>query len=135
MTKISSKCLYGLSALFELASHGKSLPVKQIAKAQGIPEDYLRQLLVSLKRAGFIQSTRGNVGGYALARPASEISVKDIIEHLDGPFELPTVPFQDPTLKAYLSERQQVMATIFDQTLESLVAERKRAETTIIYQI
>lgn len=137
MIHLSSKCLYGLAALFELAlsANRESVPIKEIARAQSIPEDYLRQLLVSLKRAGFIQSTRGKVGGYSLALPASEITVKEIIEHLDGPLKLPRAMLKDRTLKSYLNDRQKVIASSFDQTLEELVAERRRLDESIVYHI
>lgn len=137
MINLSSKCLYGLAAIFELAIPSKqtSLPIRQIAKAQSIPEDYLRQLLVTLKKAGLIKSMRGKAGGYALARPAAEITVREIIEKLDGPLELPRTILKDRTLKSYLADRQKIIESAFDQTLEELIAERMRQAECIVYHI
>ena len=137
MITLSSKCIYGLAALIELAMlpEGTSLSIKQIAKTASIPEHYLRQLVASLKRAGMVKITRGNVGGCALSLPASNIIIKDVIEKLDGPFTLQKTNIKDPTLKTYLAERQTKIEAVFEQTLEELVAERRRQAQTIAYNI
>lgn len=85
--ELSSKCEYCLSALIELAdlySSGQPLQIRQIAKRQNIPERYLEQLLLILKRGGFVKSQRGMHGGYLLAREPQSISLLDIIHCIDG---------------------------------------------------
>jgi Rrf2 family cysteine metabolism transcriptional repressor len=59
--------------------------VREISESQGIPEEYLEQLMMPLKRAGLVRSQRGVRGGYTLARPASQITVLEILEALEGP--------------------------------------------------
>jgi Rrf2 family cysteine metabolism transcriptional repressor len=89
--KISSKGEYGLRALVDLAQHrdvGAPVQVKDIAKRQGIPEEYLGQLMVGLRRAGLVNSVRGAAGGYLLARPAAEITVAQVLGTLEGPLAL-----------------------------------------------
>lgn len=89
--KISSKGDYGLRALVDLAQHfdgGTPVQVKDIARRQGIPEEYLGQLMVGLRRAGLIHSVRGAAGGYLLARPPAEISVVEVLETLEGSLAL-----------------------------------------------
>src|SRR5690242_18874885 len=85
--RLSSKTDYGLRALIDLALHEGGLPVQShdIAMRQGIPESYLNQLLILLRRAGLIRSLRGPQGGHHLARPVRAISIADIIGALDGP--------------------------------------------------
>jgi len=85
--KISTKGEYGTRALLELAqSYGKG-PVQsgQIANRQQIPENYLNQLLIILRRAGLIQSIRGPQGGHQLSRPPAEINLAEALRALEGP--------------------------------------------------
>ena len=91
MIRISRKCEYALKAVFELAARRNGHPVKihHIAASQNIPPRFLEVILNQLRHAGFVQSRRGNVGGYMLARPANRLTVKHIIEHIDGPIAPP----------------------------------------------
>jgi len=90
MIRISRKCEYALRAVFELAIRDDEHPVKihQIAAAQNIPPRFLEVILNELRHAGLVQSRRGNVGGYMLARPAGELTVGQVIEHIEGPITL-----------------------------------------------
>lgn len=83
--RLSARGEYGLLALVDLAlfSNGRSLQAKQIADRQGIPKQYLDQLMMALKKAGFVSSVRGRQGGYRLARPASTITLWDAITTFD----------------------------------------------------
>ena len=74
---------YSLKALLMLAERYPStqpLQVEAIATAQNIPENYLRRLLISLKRGGLVLSQKGPSGGYILARPPSRITMADVVE-------------------------------------------------------
>ena len=83
--KLSTKGRYGLRALVDLAVHEEdAVSIQSIADRQGISESYLEQLVRLLKRAGLVTSVRGAGGGYRLAKPASEISVGDILRALEG---------------------------------------------------
>jgi len=83
---ISQKCGYALRALFELALRNTSEPVKiqDIASAQAIPPRFLEIILSELKHAGFVESRRGNEGGYILAQSAEELTVGEVISFLHG---------------------------------------------------
>lgn len=86
--KVSSKGHYGLLALAELAAGyrlGRPLQVKEIAKNQHIPPEYLGQIMVLLKRGRLVHGSRGPAGGYILARPPEDITVKEILHVLEGP--------------------------------------------------
>jgi Rrf2 family protein len=69
----------------ELAAAGELVTAEHIAKAQGIPVNFLENILRDLRRAGVVESRRGQQGGYALARPADETSVADVIRAVEGP--------------------------------------------------
>jgi Rrf2 family protein len=87
--KVGSKAYYGFLALVELANNYKirrTTQVKEIAKDQDIPSEYLGQIMVLLNRARLVHGSRGPGGGYILARPPETISVKEVIEVLEGPF-------------------------------------------------
>ena len=90
MIRISRKCEYALRAVFELSMQDNGHPVKmhRIAAAQNIPPRFLEVILNELRHAGLVQSRRGNVGGYMLARPARELTVGHVIEHVEGPISL-----------------------------------------------
>jgi Rrf2 family protein len=80
---------YGLRAVVELAASDASAdsPVtsERIATAQDIPPKFLESILLQLRRGGIVNSQRGPEGGYWLARPATKISLADIIRIIDGP--------------------------------------------------
>jgi Rrf2 family protein len=84
--RTTAKADYAVRAAVELAAAGQG-PVKaeRIADAQGIPVNFLENILAELKRAGIVESRRGAAGGYLLARPADEISLADVIRGVEGP--------------------------------------------------
>jgi Rrf2 family protein len=85
--RVSARADYAIRALLELtaARSGEPLRGDAIARAQGIPAKYLENLLADLRRARLIASQRGVHGGYRLARPASAITLADVIRAIDGP--------------------------------------------------
>lgn len=87
--KLSTKGKYGLYAMFYLAQHTDDVcqPLKSVAEI-GVPEDYLEQLLGTLRRSGLVTTVRGAQGGYALAKAPEAITVGDIIDALEGPLTI-----------------------------------------------
>ena len=87
--RVTAKVDYAVRAavVMATAAAGGEGPVKgdRIATEQGIPVKYLENILAELRQGGLVRSQRGAEGGYWLARPASEISVADIIRTLEGP--------------------------------------------------
>ena len=84
--RVSAKGEYAIKALLDLALHeGAGLrPIQEIAEHQGIPQRYLEQVLLQLKRAGFLQSRRGSTGGYRLSRAADQVTVGAVLRAVDG---------------------------------------------------
>ena len=88
--KISKKCQYALKAVFELAWRNTGKPVKtySIADAQRMSPRFTEIILNELKHGGYVESRRGNTGGYLLARDAADITVREVIEYIQGPISL-----------------------------------------------
>jgi Rrf2 family protein len=84
--KISKKCQYALKAVFELARRNTSEPVKteDIADAQRISLRFTEIILNELKHGGFVESRRGYDGGYILARDPKILTVREVIEFIQG---------------------------------------------------
>ncbi len=84
--RITRKCRYALRAIFELALRDTTAPVKiqDIALSQAIPPRFLEVILAELKNGGFVESRRGNEGGYMLARPPCDLTVGEVINFLQG---------------------------------------------------
>ena len=84
--EISAKTDYAVRALLGLAQHAPRLvKVDEIISEQQLPRKFVEAILGELRRAGLVRSQRGAEGGYALARPAAEITLGQIIRAVDGP--------------------------------------------------
>jgi len=86
--KLSTRGEYATRAMLELALHHgqeRRLHIRDISAAQDIPPRFLEQILLTLKRSGYLRSKKGPNGGYLLARPPEQINVAEIIRVLDGP--------------------------------------------------
>ena len=83
--RVSAKVDYALRAMLELAAAGELVKGEQLATAQGIPQKFLESILLDLRHAELVTSRRGVEGGYALGRPAGEISLADVIRAVEGP--------------------------------------------------
>jgi Rrf2 family cysteine metabolism transcriptional repressor len=100
--KLSTRSEYACLALIDLAQHrGEGyLTTAAIAERQGVPKQYLEQILLILKRAGYVRSRRGTGGGYRLTGDPAAISMAEVIRLLDGalaPVESVSRYFYEPT--------------------------------------
>jgi Rrf2 family protein len=91
--RVSAKAEYAIKAVLDLAMHPQSelIPIQDIAARQAIPQRYLEQVLLALKRSGLLTSKRGSSGGYHLTRPPEEITVGAVLRAVEGenaPFEV-----------------------------------------------
>jgi Rrf2 family protein len=80
--RITTLAEYGVICALHLARRSTEAPItgRQIAEAERLPADYVEQILLRLRRAGIVRSTRGAHGGYALAKTPGDISIRDVIE-------------------------------------------------------
>ena len=88
MLKLSKKVDYALMAMMHLAQDEGSSSTREIAAGYGLPQDLLAKILQKLAREGLVVSQQGTKGGYRLARPASAITVVQVIEGIEGPLSL-----------------------------------------------
>ena len=97
--KLSVKSDYATRAVLGLARHyptGQPMRVEDLAAEQGVPANYLVQILIELKAQGIARSVRGKEGGYLLARPAAEISLGDVLRAIHGAvFDTPALSDTD----------------------------------------
>jgi Rrf2 family protein len=137
---------YSLKALLMLADRYPSaqpLRVEEIAAVQGVPENYLRRLLIELKRGGLVLSQKGPNGGYMLARPPARITMADVVEIIEGDYT-PVECLEDgansfcprdsgcPMRDVWRDVRDSVVSILRNATLQSLAERRKSA---VMYQI
>lgn len=90
--KIGSRGTYGILALEELVRRWDAktpIQVKEIAARKTIPEEFLGQIMISLKQADLVRATRGPGGGYFLTRPPDQIPLMEVLEVLNGPVRGP----------------------------------------------
>ncbi|HKW95818.1 MAG TPA: Rrf2 family transcriptional regulator [Methylomirabilota bacterium] len=143
--RISAKGEYAIKAMVDLALHDRRelQPIQDIAARQSIPQRYLEQVLLQLKRAGFLYARRGSAGGYRLSRPADQVTVGAVLRAVEGP---PTGPDTvrrgrggDATGLAELwQEIAGAVASVVDRTtLEDLRrrAEERRSSARPMYHI
>jgi Rrf2 family protein len=137
--KISTKGDYATRALQDLALHYDQgpIPIEKIASRQGLPVRYLEQLLLTLKRAGFLLSKRGVNGGYSLAKPPTQITLGAILRTVDGPIEsiycVGDPPRQECAhetecvLRGVWTDVSQAISAIVDHTTLQDLCDRMRA--------
>jgi len=146
--RISSKGDYGLRALFDLAQRYGKGPVQSedIARRQGIPINYLNQLLITMRRAGLIESLRGPQGGHMLARSPETITLRDVLIALEGPLLpgdgtredlVPGVPEDHDLIDEVWSEllRAQIEAILGRTTLDDLCQRKRQRAGSVMYYI
>jgi Rrf2 family cysteine metabolism transcriptional repressor len=139
---ISTRSRYGLKLMYELALRFGAQPVflKDIASAHSISEKYLSKLVIPLRGAGLVSSFRGAHGGYALAREPRAITVREIVQVLEGKLS-PAVgprrkgdpPDSHPADAVWAMLDKTVVQALENVTLESLVQAGR--ESVLNYQI
>lgn len=145
--RITYKGDYALKTILDLALHyGRSpVAIHDLAKRADIPTKFLEQILLDLKRGGFVESRRGKVGGYLLARSPSQIKLGEVIRFIDGSIE-PIACVEDGykgcgdinkcVLRSMWREIAEATRKIVDRiTFEDLVKKIKASRATFVYQI
>ena len=134
---LSARAVYGLTAVVELSCRGEHGPVqiRDIAGAHGIPQHYLEQILVALKKAGIVASVRGAQGGYSLARPPEAIGIGEVLAALDGKLELVREGRRDGSLSFYWDRLEGVLGKALGGTIQELVLEVQHAKGQLNYSI
>jgi len=119
--KITAKTEYGVRAIMQVASSTNLTQVKEIAKKQNIPERFLEQVMSLLKKGGLVEAVRGAGGGYQLARHAKKITLRNIIEAIEGPINLMECLGEEEELKCGSASSACVVRDVF-RGVQSTVA-------------
>ena len=137
MPLISTKGVYGLTAMYELSKHQEDSPmqIKDISSNANIPQNYLEQLLSKLRRAGLVTSIRGARGGYTLAKNPDEIKVVDILIALEDDIKIIDSKADNPILNIFFDESKNSMKKIFDIQLSKLDEYQDRYNEFLHYNI
>ena len=146
--KISTRSRYGTRLMLVLAlEYGRgAVFLKEIAKREEISEKYLSQIIIPLRGSGLVNSFRGAHGGYSLAKPPSEITLREIVDILEGGFNL--VPqaktaasrqmvSQRVTGEVWEKLREAIFQTLGSITLEDLISRysEKNGKAAFMYNI
>jgi len=144
--KLSTRARYGVRMMLSLAlNYGKG-PVflKDIAKREEISEKYLSLIIIPLRGAGLVHSSRGAYGGYTLAREPSKITLKEIVDVLEGDclvncIKDPSACSRIPTCAArdiWVLLGGKISETLNSITLKKLARmSREKAENSLSHQI
>jgi Rrf2 family transcriptional regulator, cysteine metabolism repressor len=134
---VSAKGVYGLLAVVELAGNfnGKSIQIRDIAQRRKVPQHYLEQILVVLKKAGIVESFRGAQGGYALSIDPRQLTAREVLVALEGPLELISEDRRGSTLDFFWEKLQGQMATMLDVSVEEILTEEQRRRQSFVYTI
>ena len=139
--RISARCNYACKALMELSSHWPAkepMQIHAISERQKIPMRYLVQILIQLKRMGLVDSVRGKLGGYNLARPPESISLGKVIREICGPL-LPVANSARENKSVFSGvwmEVEEAMATILNKvTFEDILNKAKGKDRVLTYYI
>jgi Rrf2 family protein len=136
--RVSSKAHYGLRMMTEFAkAYGAGpMSIAEVARVEHLPLAYLEQLASQLRRGGLVESTRGVHGGYALTRPADQISVLDVVTVIEGevsPVECVSHGYVTGTCQRegecasrglWMRLKQSIDAVLSQTTLAELVADQ-----------
>lgn len=137
MPLISTKGVYGLTAMYELSKHNEDTPlqIKEISSNAKIPQNYLEQLLSKLRQAGLVESIRGAKGGYILAKKPEDIVIKDILIALEGDLKIIDKRTDNPVLNIFFLEAKESTKKIFDLTLDKLDDYQDKYNQVLHYNI
>ncbi|MGB2599263.1 MAG: Rrf2 family transcriptional regulator [Candidatus Omnitrophota bacterium] len=139
--RISARCDYACRALLELSLHWPNeapVHIQQISENQKIPERYLVQILIQLKRLGLVTSSRGKEGGYNLAKSPEDIRLGEVMRDVSGPL-LPITESALSNGSVFLGiwkEAEGVMANVLDKVSFADISRKlKHKKKVIMYQI
>ena len=128
---ISAKAEYAVRAVVELAAKAGSQPSSALSTAQDIPDRFLKSILADLKRAGILESRRGNEGGYQLALEPEKISIAYIMRAVDGqladvhgvrPERLTYYGSAVPLQEVWIAARSALRSVLDEVTIADVVA-------------
>lgn len=137
MAGISTKGMYGLAAMYYLYQFdaGVSVQISNIAENANIPQNYLEQILLELRKKGLLSSIRGAKGGYILTELGRVCTVLDIIEALEGEMCKLDCKTQSSTLAHFWANSAEKIKEVFDVKLKDLQDIEHKMQANLSYAI
>lgn len=137
MLGISNKTLYAVAALQELGNiqDDAVLKIKEIASRANIPQNFLEQILLELKKQGLLTSTKGAYGGYKLARKLKDITLKDVVIILESNIFSENCKTDNEGLKLFWKSIRDDVSHAFKIPLSELKNYELQASKTLNYSI
>ena len=137
MIGISTKTVYAVAALYELGSieAGKVLKIKEIAAKASIPQNFLEQILLELRKEGILSSIKGAHGGYKLAKDLKDITLKEIMQTLESDAFSDVCKTDDPALKLFWTDITESVGNVFDIPLSELKTYQLKANKALDFSI
>lgn len=135
----SRRIAYGLRLLYDLAVNAQDFrSARVLAESYGVPETFLRRILMDLRRAGFVEAQKGRIGGYKLAKQPTEIRIAQVIRVLEpeglelsyaqvgGRVGVVSLPKNCPTQPFWSKLEEKLLKTLEEATLADLIALSKK---------
>ena len=137
MIGISTKTIYAVAALQELGEiqGDEVLKIKEIASNASIPQNFLEQILLDLKKQGLLTSVKGAYGGYKLAKKLKDITLKDVVLILETDSFSDICRTDNATLKLFWQDFRQEVMQVFEKPLSELKNYQLKANATLNYSI
>ena len=137
MIGISTKTIYAIAALQELGSipENEVLKIKEIAANASIPQNFLEQILLELKKQGLLISIKGAHGGYKLARSLKDITLKDVVLILESDIFSDNYQTDNQALKFFWDDIKQQVSEVFEIPLSELKNYQLKADQALNYSI
>lgn len=137
MLGISSKTIYAVAALEELShlDENEVLKIKEIAANANIPQNFLEQILLELKKQGLLSSTKGAHGGYKLAKALKDITLKDVVSILESDIFSTECKTDNAGLKLFWNAFKEEATKPFDIPLSELKNYQLKVTQTLDYSI
>ena len=137
MIGISSKTIYAIAALQELdlIPDNEVLKIKEIAANASIPQNFLEQILLELKKQGILTSIKGAHGGYKLAKDLKDITLKDVLLILESDIFSDNCKTDNAALKLFWEDLKENVSSLFEIPLSELKNYQLKANQTLNYSI
>jgi len=137
MIGLSSKTIYAVAALQVLGSipENEVLKIKEIAANASIPQNFLEQILLELKKQGLLMSIKGAHGGYKLARSLKDITLKDVVLILESDIFSDNYQTDNQALKLFWDDIKNKVVNVFEIPLSELENYQLKANQTLNYSI
>jgi len=137
MIGISSKTIYAVAAIhqLDLIKSEDRLKIKEIASRANVPQKFLEQILLELKKSSILNSIKGAKGGYSLAKPITEIKLKEIIRILENNAFSDICKTDNPILQLFWKEKQEALENLFNTPLSELKTYQERVTQNFNYMI